>query len=248
MEIFTVAKGNKEVKVIQPFENDIWIWTREKDNPIRTKTIVSKNGTTEESLKENLYRLIDSDTADRTIELIRIYLEEDFRYTVSLFNDFRFTCPGCKEFLNVMTDTSVMGMVKVNQRGNPAEENAVYFGNIHGFVTPKDSVFSFECDECNKSIGAELWNTLIYTDGHEEILFQDTSMINKLFLKGILTHAVTEDEYTGEYEEAQSITKEAAINLLKFAYPDATKESIESVLNELYEECKNEDIQNGCYN
>ena len=247
MEMFSIKAEGNLVNVLQPFENDIWVWIKEGDNPVRTKIVVSKNGTTEESVKENLARYLKEDTVNRIVELIRVYLDEDFAYTVPLFSQFRFVCSGCNEYLNMMVDTSSLGLVKVNQRGNSTDETAVFYGNIHGFVAEGDSVFSFECDECNKSIGAELWNTLVYTDGKEEILFQDISLINKLFVKGILTHAIVEDEYTGEYEEAESITRETALNLLKSAYPSASKEELDEFLNELYDECKTEDIQNGCF-
>ena len=247
MEMFSIKAEGNLVNVLQPFENDIWVWIKEVDNPVRTKIVVSKNGATEESVKENLARYLKEDTVNRIIELIRVYLNEDFVYTIPLFSQFRFVCSGCNEYLNMMVDTSSLGLVKVNQRGNSTDETAVFYGNIHGFVAEGDSVFSFECDECNKSIGAELWNTLVYTDGTEEIFFQDTSMINRLFIEGILTHAVVEDEYTGEYEEAESITRETALNLLKSAYPSASKEELDEFLNELYDECKTEDIQNGCF-
>ncbi len=247
MEIFNLKTEENLVNVLQPFKNDIWVWVKEGDNPLRTKIVIPKENTKEKSVKEDLAKFLNNDTVDRILELIRVYLDENFSYTVPLFSQFRFVCSDCNGYLNIMVDTSSLGLVKVNQRGNSTDESTVFYGNIHGFVSEGDSVFSFECDECNKTIGAELWNTLVYTDGTEEILFKDTSMINKLFVKGILTHAVVEDEYTGEYEKSESITREAALNLLKMAFPSASKEDLDGFLNELYDECKTEDIQNGCY-
>lgn len=191
----------------------------------------------------NLPEIADfnKETMDRATDLMNLNSSHDPR----LFKDFYFLCKSCGSKLNMVITTDLIGTILVNQKGISVSKDNNFYGNISDFISNIDTIHSLECKKCSDYTVIENFSSIPFTDGKEVIYFGNRYiLLHQLLRDLVLTHYV-EEEHKDETAIDRGITKQQAMNTIKLAYPDATDEEIANFLDELYDYCEQEDIENG---
>jgi hypothetical protein len=191
----------------------------------------------------NLPEIADfnKETMDRAADLMNLNITHDPR----LFKDFYFLCKSCGSKLNMVITTDLIGTILVDQKGISVSKDNNFYGNISDFISNIDTIHSLECKKCSDYTVIENFSSIPFTDGKEVIYFGNRYiLLHQLLRDLVLTHYV-EEEHKDETAIDRGITKQQAMNTIKLAYPDATDEEIANFLDELYDYCEQEDIENG---
>ena len=187
-----------------------------------------------EHLKEGIKTSsLNKETIDRAVDLLNIYHYRQYP-DLSLFKDFYFICNTCRKRLNIMLSTEILDMILVDQDGNSKDKENMIMGNIFEFTTNEDKVFGFECESCRREYPPEIFNTIPYTNGKEEIFFENVDIISHMLITGLLTKCKPQEELN--IEKVPELTREQAAEFLKSIYPEITQEEIDVVLKDVYDE------------
>jgi len=183
----------------------------------------------------------NKETMDRAADLMCFKDTHDPK----LFKDFYFLCKSCGSKLNMIINTDLIGTILVDQKGISVSKDNNFYGNISDFISNIDTIHSLECRNCSDHTDIEKFDSIPFTDGKEFIYFGNRYiLLHQLLQNLVLTHYI-EEEHKDETAIDRGITKKQAMDIIKLAYPDATDEELANFLDELFDYCEQEDIENG---